>query len=506
VPALAHGAATVSLQPAAGPPGSVVTLRGVGLPAGKAVTVRIGSRKVRVVAGRRGAFVARVRIPRGAHGRPALITRAAGVRIANRFAVMRGAVEIGEVAGPGRARLRWMPLRAASGTVLELHGVGLPRRRPVTISLAGKRVASVRSTRAGKFAAKVTVPASAAGPLAGVVRSGRVRMPFVITVLGDTSAGANSGAGRGAGPGSGSSGAAPGGSVTAPSTGPPPPAPNGEPSFPIRAAFYYPWFPETWGSGSSKYTHYHPTAGFYSSDDTAVIARHLDELRYGNIQVGISSWWGQGHYTDKRLGTILSVTHSTGSPVRWAVYYENEGFGDPSVAQLASDLKYLRDKYASDPAFLKLGGRFVVFAYGDGNDSCGMVDRWRQASAGTGAYIVLKLFPGYMSCASQPDGWHQYAPAVRADAHPGQSFEVSPGFWLATDSAPRLARDPGCFRAAVRDMVASGAPWQLVTTFSEWGEGTSVEPASEWQTSSGYGAYLDALHDNGAGAPAGPPC
>jgi hypothetical protein len=48
-------------------------------------------------------------------------------------------------------------------------------------------------------------------------------------------------------------------------------------------------------------------------------------------------------------------------------------------------------------------------------------------------------------------------------------------------------------------MIASAAPWQLVTTFSEWGEGTSVEDATEWQSTSGYGGYLDALHNNGVG-------
>jgi hypothetical protein len=48
-------------------------------------------------------------------------------------------------------------------------------------------------------------------------------------------------------------------------------------------------------------------------------------------------------------------------------------------------------------------------------------------------------------------------------------------------------------------MIASAAPWQLVTTFSEWGEGTSVEDATEWQSTSGYGDYLDALHNNGVG-------
>jgi hypothetical protein len=47
-------------------------------------------------------------------------------------------------------------------------------------------------------------------------------------------------------------------------------------------------------------------------------------------------------------------------------------------------------------------------------------------------------------------------------------------------------------------MVASGEPWQFVTTFNEWGEGTAVEGATEWATASGHGAYLDALHNDGA--------
>jgi hypothetical protein len=44
-------------------------------------------------------------------------------------------------------------------------------------------------------------------------------------------------------------------------------------------------------------------------------------------------------------------------------------------------------------------------------------------------------------------------------------------------------------------MVASNAPWQLVISFNEWPEGTSVESGLGWETPSGFGAYLDALHD-----------
>jgi hypothetical protein len=60
-----------------------------------------------------------------------------------------------------------------------------------------------------------------------------------------------------------------------------------------------------------------------------------------------------------------------------------------------------------------------------------------------------------------------------------------------------LSRNLTRWQQNVRDMVASGARWQLITTFSEWGEGTAVETAAQWGSPTGYGDYLDALHYNG---------
>jgi hypothetical protein len=182
-----------------------------------------------------------------------------------------------------------------------------------------------------------------------------------------------------------------------------------------------------------------------------------------------------------------------------SVYYEQEGNNDPSVSQITSDLTYLRDHYGRDPSYLRVNGHFVVFVYTGGLDSCSTVDRWKQANAGIGAYIVLKVFTGYSGCANQPNGWHQYAPAVAEDSRPGYSYTISPGFNKPGESGPRLVRDVARWYGNVRNMIASAAPWQLVTTFSEWGEGTSVEDATEWQSTSGYGGYLDALHNNGVG-------
>ncbi|TAK59687.1 MAG: DNRLRE domain-containing protein, partial [Dehalococcoidia bacterium] len=268
---------------------------------------------------------------------------------------------------------------------------------------------------------------------------------------------------------------------------------GGSATLPLRAAFYYPWFSPAWTQqGIYPYTKYHPALGFYDERDQATVKAHIAAMQYGNISAGIASWWGQGSYTDARVNDLLTAAAGTG--FQWAIYYENESQGDPSVSQLTGDLVYIRDHYASNANFLKINGKFVVFVYADAADACGMADRWRQANT-VGAYVVLKVFPGYMTCASQPDGWHQYAPAVAADSQGSYSYAISPGFDKVGE-ATRLARDLTRWQQNVADMAASSAAFQLVTTFNEWGEGTAVESATEWTSPSGYGSYLDALHNS----------
>jgi hypothetical protein len=226
-------------------------------------------------------------------------------------------------------------------------------------------------------------------------------------------------------------------------------------------------------------------------------------MQYGQISAGIVSWWGPGSHTDERIPALLTAARGTG--FQWALYYEHEGYADPSPAQIRANLLYMRDHYWNDPAYLRRDGRPVVFVFAGPTDTdCGMPNRWQAANT-LGAYLVLKVFPGYRACTNQPAGWHQYGPTSGADWQRGFSYTISPGYWRMGQGV-RLARNLAQWRAHIADMVASGEPWQLITTFNEWGEGTAVEPAREWASSSGYGVYLDALHSIGPAAqPAGQP-
>ena len=115
--------------------------------------------------------------------------------------------------------------------------------------------------------------------------------------------------------------------------------------------------------------------------------------------------------------------------------------------------------------------------------------------AGPGRPSEVKIFGSYSECAAQPDAWHQYLIPFDGAMPIGRSaYVVMPGFWMAADAEPRLPRDLTRWRADVAAMAASGLPWQLVISFSEWPEGTAVESADQWSSASGFGQYLDALH------------
>jgi hypothetical protein len=275
-----------------------------------------------------------------------------------------------------------------------------------------------------------------------------------------------------------------------------PAADTSQPSFPIRAAFYYAWYPEAWFRYPViPYSRFRPSLDLYSADDARTVRAHTDAMLYAHLDAGIYSWWGRDGYppTDERFGRYLAAARTT--PFRWAIYYEREGYANPSEDTIRADLEYIRDRYASRPAYLKIDGRFVVYVYGNSEDSCdATAARWRNANT-VGAYVVLKAFAGFRSCPAQPDAWHQYSAALPEYDLAPDAFMIAPGFEEWAESAPRLGRDLERWRTDVAAMVASNARWQLVLTFNEWPEGTSVESSHEWASPSGYGSYLDVLHE-----------
>ncbi|HEY3310556.1 MAG TPA: metallophosphoesterase [Anaerolineales bacterium] len=263
--------------------------------------------------------------------------------------------------------------------------------------------------------------------------------------------------------------------------------------FPIRAAFYFPSYPQDWQQeGINPFSHYQPSLGYYSLDDKAIISRQIAAMQYGKIQVGIAMWGGPKHPSNDRIQNLLAEAEKTG--FRWSLYLQSENTGNPPADAILAELEYIREHYASSPAYLHINGRFVVFIQADRSDNCEMTDRWTQANT-VGAYLVQKVFSGYKACLNQPDAWHQYSPDQPQRPVGNNSYSISPGFWKADAGGPALARNLERWNEDVRAMTASTARFQLISTFNGWADGTAIESAKEWESASGFGQYLDALHN-----------
>jgi hypothetical protein len=300
-------------------------------------------------------------------------------------------------------------------------------------------------------------------------------------------------------------------------------SPPFQPSPPYHATFFYPWYPQWSDRGHQPpdnwFSNYlpdpnpcafDPAGELYSSTDDRIFFWQLRKMAEARIEVAIASWWGRTHKTDRALRYILAdAMNRPDNPyphLRWAIYYEKESIGDPSPDELVSDLEYIRETFASQPSYLIVNGKPVIFVYASGTDQSGMAARWAEARRRTNFYVVLKVYPNYRNDPNQPDSWHQYAPANRSDRQTPYSWMVSPGFWLDGESV-RLERDLSAFRAAVAEMVRADVTWKLIQTWNEWGEGTSVEPGEQViQTLSGKAApdpngkpfrnlYIDALRE-----------
>lgn len=481
-PALAQS--TVALRPAAGPPGEQVTVSGHGFRPRKLVTLKLdGRRLARKRTSSRGSFKTSFRVPATASGQLELLSKSGRRRAVNYFKVSSAILPAGTIVEPNPL----FPVDPQPPPVNPSHPpVPTSDTEPPTVpaGLTADRVSAARVDLAWSTATdNIDVTGYE------VLRDGSLLDAVAGTSLSDTSADPYAGheyrvqALDAAGNRSAASAVA---TV---------PAPTPQPTFPIRAAFYYPWFPEAWNQlGINPYTKYHPTLGFYASGDDQVRRSHLHALEYAKFDAGIYSWWGQGHSTDQRFAGMLAVTNAVHSPIKWAPYFEREATNDPTSDAIGSDLDYIKSNYAADPSYLKVSGKPVIFVYAGGTDACTMADRWAQANtAQRDFYVVLKVFPGYRLCANQPQSWHQYAPSSRTDRQAGYSYAISPEFDLTGPEPPRLPRDLTAFQQAATSMVASNEPWQLVISFNEWGENTATESADEWASASGYGQFLDTL-------------
>ena len=296
-----------------------------------------------------------------------------------------------------------------------------------------------------------------------------------------------------------------------------PPVEGPDPSYKV-AAFYYPWYgnPATDGewihwtdAGYPKdiASDYYPALGAYSSNDPAVVAQHMAWLRQAGIGVIIVSWWGQGSSEEKPVPLILQMAQRYGIKVTFHI----EPYSGRTAYGLLSDIKYLYDRYGSDPAFFlsTATSRYspgnqpkpMFFVWDIGERDKGnpvQADYWQKIvddihALPQGGLIIADTVQGSWITGGHFDGLYNYATllldqeggfAWAASLPPDSLYipSVIPGF-----SATRINYSPDTY-VPRQDGTTYADQWTAalgtgvqpamvtVTSFNEWHEGTMIEP------------------------------
>ncbi|PRW33846.1 glyco endo-alpha-1,2-mannosidase [Chlorella sorokiniana] len=282
------------------------------------------------------------------------------------------------------------------------------------------------------------------------------------------------------------------------------------------------------------------STGITSSADRELLVEQFREMKGAGIGVAVISWWGptwrngthdtQGVSTDDRLPALLAAAEQAGI----AVAFHLEPYPGRTAETVREDLQYLmrRPEVAASPAVLRLGPQHLplFFVYDSyhitpadwapllspggkgsvrGGDGDGVfIGLWLNAGDGD-SQLLPGGFDGFytyfaseaVSYGANPANWPELAAWAQ---HNGRLFipSVGPGYddsrirpWnvAATRSREGGARYRRWWEAALAVRPAAVS----ITSYNEWGEGTQIEPAKVFPTSSSSSSGGDGSVDSG---------
>lgn len=286
-------------------------------------------------------------------------------------------------------------------------------------------------------------------------------------------------------------------------------------------ALYYPWYQtksysHRWAHQSgiesqhrrmATHTHY-PVQGPYDSADPAVTDRQLKQAEEAGIDTLVCSWWGPKDPTDKALRLLLMRAVKT--QIKICVLWER--LTPPATADTPeSDLAYIVQTFGTQPAYLSLNNKPVVFAYEGVSRQIHSVN-WSQfrkafdTRFAPGVFLLgvgldpldaalwdaqYTLGEDFRTRGTSPEDLaraheQEYAQSLRqvdrisvVTVEPGYD-DRKPSAALGLRARKFIARQNGKVYSALWQQALREDPdWILVNSFNQWHVGTEIEPSVE---------------------------
>jgi hypothetical protein len=276
-------------------------------------------------------------------------------------------------------------------------------------------------------------------------------------------------------------------------------------------AYYYIWFnPSSWNRAKVDY----PLLGRYSSDDSAVIRRHIAWAKAAGID-GFLVSWKNTEVLDRRLEKVIKIADRM--HFRLGIVYQGLDFlrRPLPVSRVAADLAAFERKYADDRAFASFGKPVVVWTGTWRFSRAEIASVTRHRRARLRILASAKNAGDYERIASLVDGDAYYWSSVNPQTYPdfgqklaamGAAVHRHGGMWIAPAAPGFDARLVGGTRVVPRrdgrtlqtEMEAAAAADPDVIgliSWNEFSENSHVEPSRVY--GSRYLELLAAARGNG---------
>jgi glycoprotein endo-alpha-1,2-mannosidase len=289
-------------------------------------------------------------------------------------------------------------------------------------------------------------------------------------------------------------------------------------------AFYYGWYGNPQVSGEWRHWNHvdpvnqrienatdFPLYGAYDSHDPAVVDRQAEVARGAGITGFIASWWGRGSFEDRGMPLLLAAAGKHKLSI--STYYERiAGEDTPSRIRAAvGDIDYFLSHYGGDKAWLRTGGKPVVFVYGRAlhelspDDWQDVIAQVRRDNPG-GVVLVadshdpafVPLFDGASTYNITSQTQHKSPPEIRVWAHATypkmiaaagsgkiSTVTIIPGY--DDRNVGRLPPRPvtdrwggETYQALWQEAIAAAPNYVLITSWNEWHEGSELEASVEY--------------------------
>jgi hypothetical protein len=276
---------------------------------------------------------------------------------------------------------------------------------------------------------------------------------------------------------------------------------------PLTLAFYYPWYQHPdWSSSRLRDDPLYR----YSTEYPDEIAHSLRDARDAGLDGVVVSWRGDTDWNDRRLRYVLDDAQALGLTVsilvetQWATEGPENTVKPLSADKMRRWLEKAFDVFAPHPAFLRTGGRPVVFIYladaftrDDWRDIAGSLNGSRRNLFLMGDTLdpaYLESFDGAFTYATAGVPAATLGPFYAGQSLRTQSYNllaggarrvsaatVTPGYddsLLERETTLVVDRANGAlFDAQWRAALAARPDWILVTSWNEFWENTHVEPS-----------------------------